>query len=156
MRVLPLFALVSTICLAGATARADVAPDPDPFMACENLPSGSACYSELGRGICVEADCPNNPGQKCGYCDPNATATTGPDTAATSEAGTGAAPTSSGTSGGPSGTTGEPEVGDTGATSDGSTTKKDDGRGCGCRSDASPGAALALLGLVGLMRRRRR
>lgn len=156
MRVVPVLAVMTPLWLVGLTAHADALPEPDPYMACEQRELGSPCFSELGGGYCVEADCPDDPAKKCGYCDPNATATTGPDTAATSEAGTGAAPTSSGTSGGPSGTTGEPEVGDTGATSDGSTTKKDDGRGCGCRSDASPGAALALLGLVGLMRRRRR
>jgi MYXO-CTERM domain-containing protein len=139
MRAALVLLFVSPLGLLAATAHADaLPPDPDPYMACEDQALGSACFSELGDGICVEMDCPSNPGQKCGYCDPNATATT--------SAGT--------TDGGAVGATDASSSGSDGGTSDGTTPKKEEG--CGCRSDASPGAALGLLGLVGLLRRRRR
>lgn len=163
MRVVPVLAVMTPLWLVGLTAHADALPEPDPYMACEQRELGSPCFSELGGGYCVEADCPDDPAKKCGYCDPNATATTGADTAATT--GSDTAPTTGATAGGTTagGTTaGSPDPGtsgttsdDNGGTSDGTSPKKN-ADGCGCRSDASPAGALALLGLLGLARRRRR
>jgi len=141
-----LFAL--PLSLAGATARADALPDPDPYEACKDMELGTACFSSMGDGYCVDAECPGNPGQKCGYCDPDATATT---SAGSSSTGAGTTADTSGSSGTGASSSGS---GDTGGTSDGTSPKKEEG--CGCRSDASPAGALGLLGLVGLLRRRRR
>ncbi|WAS96203.1 MYXO-CTERM sorting domain-containing protein [Nannocystis punicea] len=153
MRAALVLLFVSPLGLLATTAHADALPDPDPYMACEEQELGSACFSELGDGICVEMDCPSNPGQKCGYCDPNATATTSAGTTDTGTTG-GSAGTTGDTSGGAVGATDASSSGSDGGTSDGTSPKKEEG--CGCRSDASPGAALGLLGLVGLLRRRRR
>ncbi|MFZ6181472.1 MYXO-CTERM sorting domain-containing protein [Nannocystis pusilla] len=154
MRRVLVLLFASPLCLLGSMARADaLPPELDPYMACEAQALGTACVSELGEGLCVEADCPSDPGKKCGYCDPKATATTsaGTDTGT----GTTGADTTSAT-GDTSGSGSETAGGSSsdGGTSDGTSPKKEEG--CSCRSDASPGAALGLLGLVGLMRRRRR
>lgn len=161
MRSALVLLFASPLLLVGTTARADVAPDPDPYMACLDQELGSSCYSDLGDGYCVEKDCPGEPGKKCGYCDPMGTATTtatGTGTTGT----TGSTGETGGTTGGTAGVTGETAGSSSttggatsdGGTSDGTSPKKEEG--CGCRSDASPGAALGLLGLVGLLRRRRR
>lgn len=126
------------VLLAPALARADVAPDPDKWMACEGLKVGDSCWADIGMGFCVMGPCQADPSNtSCLVCDPNATATTG-------DASTGGSGGSSGTGG-----TGEGSSG----TSDGPTTMKDDG--CGCRSSGSAGA-LALLGLLAVGRRRTR
>ncbi|WP_143140526.1 MYXO-CTERM sorting domain-containing protein [Nannocystis exedens] len=152
MRKALVLLFASPLCLFGSMARADALPDPDPYMACEEQALGTACFSELGDGLCVEADCPSDPGKKCGYCDPNATATTSAGSTDTGTGTTGGSSTTGETAGGAS-ETADGSSSD-GGTTDATTPKKEEG--CGCRSDASPGAALGLLALVGLLRRRRR
>jgi MYXO-CTERM domain-containing protein len=153
MRRVLVLLFASPLCLLGSTARADaLPPELDPYMACEAQALGTACVSELGEGLCVEADCPGDPGKKCGYCDPKATATTSAGT----DTGTGTTGADTSSTGDTSSSGGETlgESSSDGGTSDGTSPKKEEG--CSCRSDASPGAALGLLALVGLVRRRRR
>ena len=160
MRIPLLAVLLVPLSLSPAVARADVAPDPDPWEACEKLMAGQQCFSEAGSGYCVEQACPDDPMAKCLYCDPNATATTsaGSTGAATTSAGsTGAVTTSAGgtaavASSSESGTAGG-SSGEGGGTTDNSSTKKDSG--CGCRTDGAPQPTLLLLGLAWLLRRRR-
>ena len=143
----------SPLCLLGSTARADaLPPELDPYMACDGQALGTACVSELGEGVCVEVDCPDEPGKKCDYCDSKATATTSAGT----DTGTGTTGAETSATGDTSGRGRSSDGGSArdGGTSDGTSPKKEEG--CSCRSDASPGAALGLLVLVGLVRRRRR
>lgn len=156
MRIFSWVLVAAPLCALPTVALADLAPDPDPWEACEDSKENDACLSELGSGYCVVRPCQDMPGTSCLYCDPEATGTTG--TATTTAGGTsGSTGTTAGSSSGSTGSTGSTGSGSSGGSdgsSDGSSPAKESG--CGCRSDAGPAGALALLGLVGLGRRRRR
>lgn len=146
-------ALVALLCAAPTLARADSLPDPGPWEACDKLKAGDACFSFDGPGYCVEKACPDTPGN-CLYCDTEAMATTTASTGTTAATTGGTTAAMTGTTAASDGSsTGASSGGSSGATTDDTTTEK--ASGCGCRSEGSPAGALALLGLAGLLRRRR-
>lgn len=151
MRRLSLSMSLMIAVLAPSVASADVAPDPDPWMACEGRAINDSCFADnmgdLYDGYCAEQPCPDDMNKKCLYCtkgEPPAATSTGGTTGASS---TGAVTTGGGSSGSSGGSSG--------SSSGGAPPPDDSKGGCGCSSAGSPGAALGLLALLGLARRRR-
>ncbi len=126
--------------LLATPAAADVAPGPDPWMACENKQEGDSCMAEsvYSGGECTPKQCPDSEGCDCLYCEAPG-ADSGPaacESDSSNVAETSSSPTES--------------------TSETSDSSDDEGCGCSSSSSQTGGAALALLlGLVGLGLRRR-